>query len=113
MSNLKEYKRHSRRVTRGPRWKALRMQALERDGWQCVQCRARKGLECDHVLPVRDRPELAYTLSNLQILCGRCHARKTRLEIGLGRPDPARDAWKKLVRETHRNPVEHERNPNA
>jgi len=89
------------------------MQALERDGWKCVQCGARKGLECDHVEPVRSRPELAYTLSNLQILCGRCHARKTRLEIGLGRPDPARDASKKLVRETRQNPVEHERNPNA
>jgi 5-methylcytosine-specific restriction protein A len=32
-----EYKRHSAKVTRGPRWKALRMQALDRDGWQCAR----------------------------------------------------------------------------
>jgi 5-methylcytosine-specific restriction protein A len=58
----------------------------------------------DHVLPVRDRPDLAWSLDNLQCLCGRCHARKTRLEIGLGRPNPAREAWKSLVRSLDRNP---------
>lgn len=103
---LKDHKRHSAKVTRGPRWKALRMQALERDGWQCVQCGERRRLEVDHVLPVRTHPELSYSLANLQCLCGRCHARKTRIEIGLGRPDPKRDAWKQLVRETCRNPVQ-------
>lgn len=103
---LKEYKRHSARVTRGPRWKALRMQALERDEWRCVQCGTRRGLECDHIEPVRDRPDLAYSLSNLQILCGRCHARKTRIEVGMGQPNPKREAWKKLVRMTCRNPIE-------
>ncbi|MEY8840016.1 HNH endonuclease [Cribrihabitans sp. XS_ASV171] len=103
---LKEYKRHSARVTRGPRWKALRMQALDRDGWQCVECGERRRLEIDHVEPVRHRPDLAFTLSNLQTLCGRCHSRKTRIEIGLGRPDPKREAWKQLVRDTGRNPIE-------
>ncbi|MFW2544406.1 HNH endonuclease [Primorskyibacter sp. 2E107] len=83
------------------------MQALDRDGWQCVQCGERRRLEVDHVLPVRDRPDLAYALANLQCLCGRCHSRKTRIEIGLGRPDPKRDAWKKLVRDTSQNTVEH------
>ena len=109
----KEHARHSRRITRGPRWKALRMQALERDDWQCVHCGTRHRLEVDHIEPVRDRPDLAWSLSNLQCLCGRCHARKTRIEIGLGRPDPAREAWKKLVRQTDRNPIEHERKSNA
>lgn len=99
-----EYKRHSARVTRSSRWKALRMQALDRDGWQCVQCGARHRLEVDHIEPVRNRPDLSFALSNLQCLCGRCHARKTRIEIGLGRSDPARDAWKSLVRETGQSP---------
>jgi 5-methylcytosine-specific restriction enzyme A len=103
---MKEHKRHSAKITRGPRWKALRVQALERDDWQCVQCGERRRLEIDHIEAVRHRPDLAYSLSNLQTLCGRCHARKTRIEIGLGRPDPKREAWKKLVRETRRNPVE-------
>lgn len=110
---LKDHKRYSRHVTRGQRWKALRMQALERDGWQCVQCGDRRRLEVDHVQPVRTHPELSYRLDNLQCLCGRCHARKTRIEIGLDRPDPKREAWKKLVRETGRNPVEHKGKHNA
>lgn len=101
---LKEHKRHSARVTRGPRWKALRMQALDRDGWQCVECGERRRLEVDHVQPVRTHPELAYSLANLQCLCGRCHARKTRIEVGMGRPNPARDAWKSLLRNMQRNP---------
>lgn len=97
MSKRKEYKRHSAKVTRGPRWKALRMQALERDGWQCVQCGERRRLECDHVKPVRDRPDLAYVLSNLQILCGRCHARKTRIEVGHTPLSPKRQEWRDLL----------------
>jgi len=101
-----EYAAYSKRVTRGPRWKALRMQALDRDGWACVQCGTPMRLEVDHILPVRDRPDLSYSLSNLQCLCGSCHARKTRIEIGLSPFNPAREAWKKLVREMHRKPIE-------
>lgn len=95
-------KRYSRHITRGPRWKALRMQALTRDGWQCVQCGKRLGLEIDHIKPVRHRPDLAYDLNNLQTLCGACHSRKTRIEVGLGQPNPRQDAWRKLVRDLGR-----------
>ncbi len=28
-----DYASHSKKVTRGPGWKALRLQALDRDGW--------------------------------------------------------------------------------
>lgn len=104
MGLIKEHKRHSAKVTRGPRWKALRLKALERDGWACVRCGERRRLEVDHILPVRTHPDLSYALDNLQCLCGRCHARKTRLEIGLGQPNPKREAWKKLVRDMHRKP---------
>ena len=104
MSKRKEYKRHSAKVTRGPRWKALRMQALDRDGWQCVQCGERRRLECDHGLPVRDRPDLAYSLSNIQVLCGRCHARKTRLEVGHKPLPPKRQEWRNLLRDMQRKP---------
>lgn len=99
MTRRREYQRHSAKVTRGPRWRALRLQALERDGWACVQCGTHVGLECDHREPVRTHPELAFVLSNLQILCGRCHARKTRLEVG-GIPLPAkRQQWRNLLRQ--------------
>lgn len=106
MSRRKEYKRHSARVTRGPRWKALRLQALERDGWQCVACGARQRLECDHIEPVRDSPELSYVLSNLQILCGRCHARKTRVEVGHKPLPPKRQEWRNLLHGMQRKPIE-------
>ena len=100
---MKEHKRYSRAVTRGPHWKALRMQALERDDWRCTSCRNRHRLEVDHIKPVRARPDLAYVLSNLQTLCGRCHARKTRNEVGLPPLSPARQAWKTLLRNMQRN----------
>lgn len=35
----------------------------------------------DHIIPLVDRPDLKLTTSNLQSLCGRCHAYKGRLEI--------------------------------
>ncbi len=100
---LRDHKRHSARVTRGPRWKALRMQALDRDDWQCVQCGERRRLEIDHIQPVRTHPELSYSLANLQTLCGRCHSRKTRIEVGMGQPNPAREAWKSLLRDMQHN----------
>lgn len=87
------------------RWRALRLQALERDGWACVKCGTRRRLEVDHVKPVRDAPELSFSLDNLQCLCGACHARKTRIEIGLGQLNPKREAWKKLVKDLQ-NPNE-------
>lgn len=101
---VKDHFRHSAKITRTERWKALRLKALERDEWACVQCGERRGLEVDHVQPVRTHPELAWAIDNLQCLCGRCHSRKTRLEIGLGKQNPAREAWKSLVRDLDRNP---------
>ena len=113
LNRRREYQRHSARVTRGPRWKALRLQALERDGWQCVECGARRRLECDHVEPVRDRADLAYSLKNLQILCCRCHARKTRLEVGHRPLSAKREQWRELLRTMQLAPTENEEIENA
>lgn len=84
-------------VIRSTRWPALRLAALRRDGWRCVQCGARGRLEADHVKPVRTHPELAFTLDNLQSLCAACHTRKTRIECGHAPLDPARAAWRDLL----------------
>ncbi|WP_375210773.1 HNH endonuclease [Hyphococcus sp.] len=46
---------------------------------------------------MRDAPELAFDLSNLQSLCARCHGAKTRLEVGLPPPNPDRLAWREAV----------------
>lgn len=96
---LKHYDRYSAHVIRSTRWKAVRLQAKRRDGFKCLECGSRCGLEVDHIDPVRTHPEKAFDLSNLQTLCGSCHARKTRLEIGLGQENPAREAWKRAVQE--------------
>lgn len=95
---LTRHDRHSAAVLRSPRWKGVRLTAKRRDGWQCVQCGARGRLEVDHIIPVRDAPERAYDLTNLQTLCVACHSRKTRIEVGMGEPNPAREAWKDAVR---------------
>jgi len=95
---VKKWRRYSQHVTRGPRWKALRQQALRRDGFRCVKCGARGRLEVDHVKPVRTHPELSYALDNLQVLCGSCHSRKTKEEIGLNPTSPERKDWKKAVK---------------
>jgi len=95
-----DYQRHSAKVVSSKRWPALRLAAKRRDGFRCVCCRAVGDLEVDHIKPVRDAPELAFELSNLQTLCVRCHSRKTRIEIGMGDIDPKRQAWRDLVRAT-------------
>ncbi len=92
-----KWKRHSAWVTRSKRWPAVRQKALRRDGYKCVKCGARGRLECDHILSVRSHPGLAFVIDNLQTLCGSCHTRKTRLEVGHPPIKPERAAWLKAV----------------
>lgn len=99
-----KYRRHSASVIRTRRWKALRLEALRRDGWACVSCGARGRLEVDHVKPVRDAPELSFDLGNLQCLCPSCHTRKTRIECGHTAPSPGRLKWRALVSELETSP---------
>lgn len=104
--------RHSRHVTRGPRWKTLRMAVLERDGFACVDCGKRRGrLECDHIVPVRLRPDLAYDPTNLAMRCTSCHAAKTRIEVGNPPPSYDRHEWRLAVNEmtADKKPVEQTR----
>ena len=92
-----EHKRHSRKVTRGPRWKALRMAVLERDGFKCRACGARGRLEVDHIEAVRNAPAKSYDPANLQALCAPCHTRKTRIECGHRPPSEARREWRDAI----------------
>lgn len=97
---LRKWDRHGASIYRTERWKAVRKQAKDRDGWKCVKCGSRRRLEVDHIKPIRHAPELAFALCNLQTLCGSCHAKKTRIEIGLGRVDPEREKWVTLLGNT-------------
>lgn len=67
---------------RTARWRALRKAVLVRDNYLCVHCMIRGkievGNEIDHIKPAQQAPELFFEQSNLQTLCGRCHAQKTR-----------------------------------
>lgn len=97
MSVRREHHRHSKRVTATRRWQVLRQQILERDEWQCRCCGEQRRLEVDHIKPVRTHPELAFDPRNLQALCGRCHTRKTRIEVGHKPKSPERKAWADAV----------------
>ena len=79
-----------------PRWARVRRAVLDRDGWRCRSCGGPGALEVDHVVPL-DRGGDPYDLDNLQALCRGCHICKTRAENT--RPDPERDAWRRLVAE--------------
>lgn len=94
---MTRWKRHSAHITRGPRWRALRLEALRRDGFQCRDCGARGRLEVHHVKPVRTHPGLAYELDNLRCLCRACHTRITRAECGHPELSPERRAWREAV----------------
>lgn len=85
-------------VYRSRRWTALRQAAKRRDGFKCVQCGASGRLEIDHVRSVREAPELAFDLTNLQSLCPTCHGRKTAIEKGIAPLDPQRQEWRDLLK---------------
>jgi 5-methylcytosine-specific restriction endonuclease McrA len=102
LSLRKEHHRHSKRVTRGERWRTLRVAILERDGFKCRSCGTGGRLEVDHIRPVRTHPELSYEPGNLQSLCPSCHTKKTRIECGHPPPSPERQDWTKAVSQLER-----------
>lgn len=85
-------------------WQAVRHAVLERDGWACQHCGARRRLEVHHVKRVADHPELAFTPSNCLTLCGPCHTQETNKELGRV-PDERRQAWRKAVAELATKPI--------
>ena len=94
------YARRSRQVINSKRWKAVRLEALRRDGFRCVKCGGVGRLQVDHIKRVEPHnPELWFDLDNLQSLCGTCHSRKTAIEVGITPLDPQRQAWRELVRD--------------
>ncbi|MEE7491114.1 HNH endonuclease signature motif containing protein [Methylobacterium oryzae] len=61
-------------------WRVVRYQALRRSRGVCECCGAGpspgRPLHVDHVRPRSRRPDLALTLSNLQVLCADCNLGK-------------------------------------
>ena len=78
-------------------WRKLRVAILDRDGWKCVQCGRRAGLQVDHILPISEGGDM-YAASNLQTLCAfPCHADKTRRENTPPVP-PDVQAWRDFTK---------------
>ena len=90
--------RPGRWALRRKEWQAVRHAVLERDGWQCRQCGARRRLEVHHVQRVADHPALAFDPGNCVTLCASCHTKQTNIELGRV-PDPKRQAWRDAVAE--------------
>ena len=63
-------------------WKKVRSQALKRDKFCCVFCNASikgtRNYSVDHILQVRDRPDLAFDVENLRGLCSSCDNKRHR-----------------------------------
>jgi 5-methylcytosine-specific restriction endonuclease McrA len=102
---VRTWQRPSDAVTRTRRWRALRLEALRRDGFRCQDCGARGRLEVHHVRSVREAPELGFDLANLKSLCPSCHVRETRRELGQAPTTPQRAAWRAAVRSLARTPI--------
>lgn len=60
-------------------WRQLRDQVLSEEPL-CRMCRNAMPSHVDHIIPIVDRPDLAFKRSNLQALCVSCHSRKTVTE---------------------------------
>jgi 5-methylcytosine-specific restriction endonuclease McrA len=59
-----------------PRWRALRLVALDRDRWCCTICgtsvRRKGAARVDHIHPRSTHPHLELDLRNLRTLCPSC-----------------------------------------
>ena len=68
-----------RRWYRTPRWKALRSRVIRSAAYQCADCkRVSLALEVDHIAKHEGDPRRFWDTANLQVLCRRCHQRKTQ-----------------------------------
>jgi 5-methylcytosine-specific restriction endonuclease McrA len=61
-----------------PEHRAWASAVVKRAGMRCEDCSASgTRLYADHILEIRDRPDLALSLMNGRALCASCHGKKT------------------------------------
>ena len=81
------------------RWRKLRDYVLIINPF-CVYCeeigKYTPATMVDHIIPIRERPDLAFDLDNLQPLCRQCHDSVKRREESTG---------KRIGCDTNGNPV--------
>ncbi|CAC8453696.1 phage-associated homing endonuclease [Staphylococcus aureus] len=77
------------RFYKSKEWQTTRKRVLERDNYECQQCKRdgklttydkskRKSLDVDHILSLEHHPEFAHDLNNLETLCIKCHNKKEK-----------------------------------
>ena len=90
---------------KGARWRRVRLEVLERDGWTCAHC-GRQADTVDHRIPLKNGGA-PYDLDNLATLCRPCNSRKgDRLPaaahppagtpVGAGFADGAGGRWSRV-----------------
>lgn len=66
-----------------PRWRKLRIEILKEQDYTCQEClkngRVKHGKVCDHI-DIKRKIIDFYDRTNLQVLCDRCHNRKSAQE---------------------------------
>ena len=79
---MKRYKTNYNWFYHSKEWKKLRREALERDGYLCIECKKRgiitPAATVHHIKPLRLDQSRALQLSNLETVCGPCHNRLHR-----------------------------------
>ena len=80
--NSRRYKTNNDAFYKSKEWRALRLEALERDNYLCVECKKRgiitPAFTVHHIKPLRVDSSKALQLSNLETVCGPCHNRLHR-----------------------------------
>ncbi|MYL50265.1 HNH endonuclease [Halobacillus litoralis] len=74
-------------------WRILRLQALERDNYECQECKRKgkvgPGQNVHHIMEVKTYPYLALDLKNVESVCVNCHNKEhKRLEKYIRKKKP-------------------------
>ena len=93
--------RKARSVYNDPRWKKVRLKALERARWRCERCQYPGRLEVHHIVSIYDNILLAFVLANLEVLCRTCHILHHKTENEEKKPIDQRipEPWLDFVNE--------------
>ena len=75
----------------GRQWRAVRLKALDRDGWKCTACGKSGRLEVHHLVSLDQAPEKAFALENLESNCKNCHIKRHGGRV----PSPEVLAWRR------------------
>jgi hypothetical protein len=70
MTTARGSTKRERQTKRYAEWRAL---VFRRDGYRCVTCGAKRGIQAHHKKPFALYVSLRYEVSNGQTLCSKCH----------------------------------------